>query len=92
MTTKPTMLAGRPTAGDNPAIDVVPLTLVMSEKKAARILDLSSRSLQRHRLNGGGPRFIQLTERRIGYTIEDIQAWIRKRAMSSTSDATVRTK
>ena len=74
---------------DNPAGINIP-ALVLTEDEAARMLRLSARTMQRLRLDGEGPRFVKLTGRRIGYAIGDLQAWIRARSVTSTSDATVR--
>lgn len=59
--------------------------LIVSEEEAAKLLNLSPRSLQRLRLDGGGPPFVQLSERRIGYAVEALQAWIASRQRASTS-------
>lgn len=66
-----------------------PLSLVIPEKQAASMVDLSARHLQRLRVEGGGPPFIQLGARRIGYRVEDLQAWIASRRVASTSAAAV---
>ena len=62
---------------------------LINEKDAAKLLNLSGRALQRARLEGGGPRYVQLTTRRIAYRLEDIEGWIAARLVSSTSEATV---
>lgn len=70
---------------------VVPHTpLVVSEKQAATMVGLGTRTLQKKRLDGTGPVFVQLTERRIGYSVAELQRWISSRSMRSTSEATVR--
>jgi predicted DNA-binding transcriptional regulator AlpA len=61
--------------------------LVVTEKEAASLTTLSVRSLQKLRVDGGGPRFVKLTGRRIGYLRSDIQAWLQARLASSTSAA-----
>ena len=65
--------------------------LIATEAEAARLLRLSARTLQRLRLDGGGPPFIPLTPSgaRIGYRIADLDTWLRARAVSSTAAATV---
>jgi len=51
--------------------------LLLSEREAARRLRVvSARSLQRLRLEGGGPPFVQLTGRRLGYLAADLDAWV----------------
>lgn len=63
-------------------------TEILSEAAAGRMLDLSVRTLQRMRLTGTGPAFVQLTDRRIGYMRADIDAWIAARRRTSTSQMT----
>lgn len=64
--------------------------LVLSETETAEELSLSVRTLQAMRLDGTGPAFIKLTERRIGYAISELERWIADRTVRSTADATVR--
>lgn len=59
--------------------------LVLTELEAADMLRLSPRTLQRLRLEGGGPRFMVLSLRRIGYPVAELEAWIAKNAVESTS-------
>jgi len=49
---------------------------ILVEKQVSAWLGLSLPSLQRMRSNGTGPRFVQLSERRIGYRKSDVQAWL----------------
>lgn len=56
-----------------------------TQPKAARILRLSERSLERHRLQGTGPRYASLG-RRIVYTRGDLLAWVRDCSRRSTSE------
>jgi hypothetical protein len=75
--------------GGQPAAPNIP-ALIVTEAEAATMLRLSVRTLQRLRLDGGGPRWVRLTDRhRLGYAIADLQAWVRARSMTSTSAATV---
>jgi predicted DNA-binding transcriptional regulator AlpA len=62
---------------------------IMTEKEAAQFLRLSPRTLQRLRLDGGGPPVFQLTERRLAYGLEDLRNWLASRSRASTSAATV---
>jgi hypothetical protein len=50
--------------------------LVVMEKAAARMLSVSLRHLQRLRVMGGGPPYIQLGQRRIGYRPADLSEWL----------------
>lgn len=59
--------------------------VVMSEEDAAVALNLSVRSLQRLRVDGGGPRYVMLTKRRLGYTRASLDEWVNERSVSSTS-------
>ncbi len=72
--------------GGHATAEAPPLqTLVVTEAEAARILRLSPRSLQRLRLDGGGPPFCRLSERRIGYVLADLTMWLSARTAASTS-------
>lgn len=70
--------------------DVSHVPLVVSEKQAAAMVGLGMRTLQKKRLDGTGPAFVQLTERRIGYLVSEIQSWLSGRSVRSTAEATVR--
>ncbi len=59
---------------------------IMNELQAAKWLGLSERTLQKFRLEGGGPEFIELTTRRRGYTMAALEAWVATRKRRSTSD------
>ncbi len=74
-------------AETSPAGDVDAAALVLAEDRAAKLVGLSPRTLQKLRLEGDGPRFVRLTGRRIGYTTDALQAWINARSVSSTSEA-----
>lgn len=84
--------AAPPTAGAGPdPITPVNLALIVTEAEAAKLLRLSTRTLQRLRLDGDGPEFVRLTPTgsRLGYTLAALQAWVRQRSVTSTSAATV---
>lgn len=72
-----------------PPADINIPALVLTEAEAARLVRLSPRTMQRLRLEGGGPRFVKLTARSIGYAIADLQAWVHQRSVASTSAAAV---
>ncbi|MBB2159946.1 hypothetical protein HLH48_07130 [Gluconacetobacter sacchari] len=67
-----------------------PVRLVVSEGEAAAMLNMAPRTLQGKRLDGSGPPFVRLSDRRIGYAVADLQSWIASRSVRSTSEATVR--
>lgn len=63
-----------PTAPDTPDLD-----LVLTHPEAARMLRLSTRSLDRLIETGEAPPRIRLTGRRVGYWKRDVLAWLQAR-------------
>ena len=64
----------------------------LTNDEAATFLRLSPRTLEKHRVIGGGPRFRKFG-RRVVYAIDDLEAWANARSFEMTSDpdyATVR--
>jgi predicted DNA-binding transcriptional regulator AlpA len=53
--------------------------------EASRLVGLSIRTLEKHRIYGTGPRYSKLGGR-VVYRIEDLQAWVESGAKASTSD------
>ncbi|NJM81254.1 MAG: helix-turn-helix domain-containing protein [Tabrizicola sp.] len=53
--------------------------------EAARFLSLSGRTLEKHRTYGTGPAYRKLGGR-VVYSVEDLQAWADRGAVTSTSD------
>lgn len=53
--------------------------------EAARLLDLSPRTLEKHRCDGTGPIYHKLGGR-VVYAIADLQAWIDACARQSTAE------
>ncbi len=53
--------------------------------EAARFLGLSGRTLEKHRTYGTGPAYRKLGGR-VVYSVEDLQAWANRGAVTSTSD------
>ena len=53
--------------------------------EAARIVGLSIRTLEKHRIYGTGPRYSKLGGR-VVYRLEDLQDWVESGAKASTSD------
>jgi len=49
---------------------------LLTEQDVSRWLRVSLAVLQRLRSSGTGPRFVQLSQRRIGYRRADIEAWL----------------
>jgi predicted DNA-binding transcriptional regulator AlpA len=52
---------------------------LLTEQDVSRWLRVSLAVLQRLRSSGNGPRFVQLSRRRIGYRRGDVEAWLAKR-------------
>lgn len=60
---------------------------VLSTPEAARYCGSSPSSFEKMRLVGGGPKFIDITPRRIGYLVQDLDAWLdAKTRRASTSE------
>ena len=57
----------------------------LTNAEAAAVLRLSPRTLEKLRVNGGGPRFRKFGSRVI-YAREDLDAWASERVCESTSD------
>ena len=53
--------------------------------EAAHFLSLSGRTLEKHRTYGTGPAYRKLGGR-VVYSIDDLQAWADRGAVTSTSD------
>jgi predicted DNA-binding transcriptional regulator AlpA len=58
---------------------------LLNQKQAARILGLSVRTLERHRVTGTGPRYVRLGHV-IRYRQNDLQEWIDSNLRNSTSE------
>ena len=64
--------------------------IVVSEADAARLLNVGPRTLQGWRLNGTGPDFVTLGQKRIGYLKSTLLEWVQSRVVKSTSEASTR--
>ncbi len=53
--------------------------------EAARLLDLSPRTLEKHRCDGTGPTYHKLGGR-VVYAVSDLHAWVEACARQSTSE------
>jgi hypothetical protein len=60
--------------------------VLMTPDDAAKYLQLSASYLRNLRLTGEGPQFHRLGYRVVRYALADLEAWVRSRARSSTSD------
>lgn len=61
------------------------MNFLIDQKQAARILGLSVRTLERHRIAGTGPRFARLG-RLIRYRQNDLIEWVDSKLRDSTSE------
>jgi predicted DNA-binding transcriptional regulator AlpA len=59
---------------------------ILSERELSDWLGLSVPSLQRMRSSGCGPRFIQLSERRIGYRKSAVERWLLDRTIARVGE------
>ncbi|OZB11132.1 MAG: DNA-binding protein [Rhizobiales bacterium 39-66-18] len=67
-------------------LDAAPLPpRYLRTKEAAVFLSLSPRTLEKHRTYGTGPAYRKLGGR-VVYSVEDLQAWVARGAVTSTSD------
>ena len=62
-----------------------PLPRYLRTPEAARIVGLSIRTFEKHRIYGTGPRYSKLGGR-VVYKLEDLQVWVESGAKASTSD------
>lgn len=60
-------------------------SVFLDNEEAARFLSLSPRTLEKHRVVGGGPRFRKFG-RRVVYALTDLETWANARSCESTSD------
>jgi predicted DNA-binding transcriptional regulator AlpA len=59
---------------------------VLRTPDAAQYLGLTASTLEKMRITGGGPRFVRIGTRAIGYTVDDLDAFIEAGRRASTSD------
>jgi hypothetical protein len=62
-----------------------PATRYHTNEEAAAFLRLSPRTLEKQRVQGGGPRFRKFG-RRVMYALADLEAWADARRFEMTSD------
>jgi excisionase family DNA binding protein len=63
----------------------VAMVRLLTQAEASRLLRLSERTLERLRLQGGGPLYVKCG-RSVRYREADIEKWIAARVVSSTSE------
>lgn len=59
---------------------------ILNTDEAASVLGVSPYTLRDLRCKGGGPAFVQLTKRRVGYREQTLAKYIAERERASTSD------
>jgi predicted DNA-binding transcriptional regulator AlpA len=59
-------------------------------EQAAKVVKSSTATLQKWRSEGGGPEFVKLGRRKVGYRESALQAWVAARTATSTADARAR--
>jgi len=62
---------------------------ILRPPEAARYLGLSVSTLAKQRLRGDGPRFVKLGSRAVGYSLNELDAYLVSCTRSSTSDTEV---
>jgi len=55
---------------------------LLTEKELSDWLGVSLPNLQRMRSSGTGPRYVQLSPRRLGYRKRDVEAWLTARTIN----------
>jgi predicted DNA-binding transcriptional regulator AlpA len=63
---------------------------ILNEREVADWLGLSEPTLFRHRRNGTGPKFIQLSARRVAYRRSAIEGWLKERERDTLSTTLAR--
>ena len=61
------------------------MDVLFDQKKAAHVLGLSVRTLERHRLAGTGPRYVRLG-RLVRYRQQDIADFVERNLRTSTAE------
>lgn len=56
----------------------------LTEVQLAESLMISIKTLQRWRLEGGGPPFIKISRRCVRYRIDDVHEWMNKKLRENT--------
>ena len=60
---------------------------LLTQRQASEMLALSERTLERFRISGIGPKFVRMGKS-IRYRLGDVEAWIERRTVGSTSEQT----
>jgi predicted DNA-binding transcriptional regulator AlpA len=60
---------------------------LLTQRQCAEALALSERTLERFRVSGIGPKFVRMGKS-VRYRLTDVEAWIERRTVGSTSEQT----
>lgn len=63
---------------------------ILRQNGAAKYVGLAESTLEKFRSIGGGPRFVRLGARAVGYDLRDLDEWIERQKRSSTSEGPTR--
>jgi predicted DNA-binding transcriptional regulator AlpA len=63
------------------------MTPLLTTQAASELLGIDRRTLERYRVTGAGPKFVKM-QQVVRYRVEDLQAWLASRTVSSTSEST----
>ena len=63
------------------------LRRILRTAGAAEYVGLASATLEKMRLNGGGPVFIRLGGRAVGYDIRDLDDWLDRQREATDDDS-----
>jgi predicted DNA-binding transcriptional regulator AlpA len=80
-----TQAAARATKPTTPGEAWIP-PRILRPRSASIYSGLSKSYLDKLRVRGGGPRFVRLGARMVGYDVRDLDTWLEERKRSSTSD------
>lgn len=62
------------------------MVIYLTETQTAEMLSISARTLQRFRVEGGGPKYFK-AGKRVLYAVPDLDAWLNENHHSNTSEA-----
>jgi hypothetical protein len=59
---------------------------LLTQRQAAELLCLSERTLERLRVSGTGPKHCRPSDGSVRYRLQDLEAYVASRVVSSTSE------
>lgn len=66
------------------------MTIILTLDQAAQRASITRRTLERLRSEGRGPAIIQLSNRRVGISEDDLESWLNSRRRSAPGEAAER--